>query len=243
MVLTEPYSKSALITGASRGIGKAVAERLAAKGYTIALLARDSQDLKDTAALVKSKGGTAIPCPVDMADLDSLPAYLSQVVSTLGSCSLLINNVGMGYTASLLDTPLADWQRILALNLTSAFLCIQAVLPTMRQAGGGTIINVVSIAGKQTFPNWGAYCVSKAGLLALSQVVNQEERSQGIRVTAFCPGAVDTPLWDTPTVQADFNRAGMLRSEEVADTLVHVALLPPTSVVEELVLMPAGGAF
>jgi NAD(P)-dependent dehydrogenase (short-subunit alcohol dehydrogenase family) len=241
MGLTEPCFKSALVTGASRGIGKAVAERLAAKGYTIALLARDSQDLRDTAALVESKGGKAIPYAVDMADVDRLPACLSQVVADLGSCSLLINNVGMGYTAPLLGTPLVDWQRILALNLTSAFLCIQAVLPTMRQAGGGTIVNVVSIAGKQVFPNWGAYCVSKAGLLALSQVVNQEERAQGIRVTAFCPGAVDTPLWDT--VQADFDRAAMLKVSDVADTLVHVALLPPAAVVEELVLMPTRGSF
>jgi NAD(P)-dependent dehydrogenase (short-subunit alcohol dehydrogenase family) len=168
---------------------------------------------------------------------------VADLVVRLGGVDILVNNAGMGYTAGLADTPLTDWQRVLDLNLTAAFQCIQAVLPAMRAAHRGTILNVVSIAGRQTFPDWGAYCVSKFGLLALSQTLAAEERPHGIRVCGFCPGAVNTPIWDTPTVKADFNRAAMLTPEIVAQTLVHVALLPESAAVEELVLMPRGGAF
>ncbi|MGB8699219.1 MAG: SDR family NAD(P)-dependent oxidoreductase, partial [Thermosynechococcaceae cyanobacterium] len=121
--------------------------------------------------------------------------------------------------------------------------CIQAVLPQMRSQGRGTIINVISIAGRQTFPNWGAYCASKFGLMGLTKTLAQEERSHGIRVVALCPGSVDTPIWDSETVQANFDRSLMLRPEDVADAIVHAALLPAHVVVDEWVLMPNTGTF
>jgi NADP-dependent 3-hydroxy acid dehydrogenase YdfG len=113
----------------------------------------------------------------------------------------------------------------------------------MQAQGRGTIINVVSIAGKQTFPDWGAYCVSKFGLMAFSKTLAAEVRSAGIRVVTLCPGAVNTPIWDTPTVQADFDRSTMLSPEMVAETVLYTLQLPMQAVVDELVLMPGGGAF
>jgi len=129
------------------------------------------------------------------------------------------------------------------LNVTSVLQCIQGVLPGMRERHQGTIINVASIAAHQTFPNWGAYCVSKFGLLALSKTLALEERPNGIRVTAVCPGSVNTPLWDTETVQADFDRSTMLTPEVVAQSILHAALLPDSAVIEELILMPNAGTF
>ena len=127
------------------------------------------------------------------------------------------------------------------LNLTSVFQCILGILPMMRARQRGTIINVASIAAKQPFPSWGAYCVSKAGLIALSKTLAAEERAQGIRVTAICPGAVNTELWDTETVHLNFERSAMLTPEMVAESILYTALLPEQAVVDELTLMPSAG--
>jgi short-subunit dehydrogenase len=119
------------------------------------------------------------------------------------------------------------------------FQCILGILPMMRDRGIGTIINVASIAGQQPFPNWGAYSVSKAGVIALSKALAAEERANGIRVNAICPGAVNTGLWDTETVHLDFDRSSMLTPEIVAQSILHTALLPEQAVFEELTLMPS----
>ena len=138
---------------------------------------------------------------------------------------------------------LQDWQQVLDLNLTSIFECIKAALPAMRSLGSSTIINVASIAAKSAFPNWGAYTVSKAGLVALSKVLSAEERANGVRVVTIYPGAVNTPIWDTDTVNADFDRSKMLTPDLVAQAIVDTVLLPQQAVIEELTLMPSAGAF
>lgn len=236
------HPQQALITGASQGIGLATAQRLAAQGYRVALVARSGSSLQQAVEKIESQGGAAVAYPMDLTEVEAVPAQLAQVLGSFGPCSLLVNNAGMGYTCPIADMPVADWQKVLALNLTAAFLCIQAVLPGMRQLKQGLILNVVSIAGKQVFPTWGAYSASKFGLMALTQAVAQEERSHGIRATAFCPGAVNTGLWDNDNVKADFDRESMLSVDEVADALVHLALMPRGAVVDEMVLMPAAGS-
>ena len=148
----------------------------------------------------------------------------------------------MGYTNPLSETSLADWQRVIDLNLTSVFGCILGVLPGMRDRATGTIINVASIAATNAFPGWGAYSVSKAGLIALSKTIAAEEREHGIRVVTISPGAVNTSIWDTDTVQADFNRSAMLSPQVVAQSILHAALLPEQAVIEEITLTPAAGA-
>ena len=179
---------------------------------------------------------------VELAELDQIQARLAEVIQDFGPFSVLVNNAGMGYTGALATTPLAHWQQVMDLNLTSVFQCIQASLPTLRSVGGGTIVNISSIAAKSAFPDWGAYTVSKAGLVALSKVLAVEERAHGIRVVIVTPGSVNTPLWDTETVQADFDRSQMLTPEIVAQTILSTVLLPSQAVIEDIVLMPAGGA-
>jgi NADP-dependent 3-hydroxy acid dehydrogenase YdfG len=236
-------SQRVLITGASRGIGKAAALAFAKAGVSSILLGRSIDGLQATAEEVRTLGAEAIAITVDLVEVDRVKSCLTQVIDQVGPIDILINNAGMAYTGSLADTPLADWQRIIDLNLTSPFQCIQAVLPQMRSRQRGTIINVISIAGRQTFPEWGAYCASKFGLMGMTKTLAQEERSYGIRVVALCPGAVNTPLWDSDTVQADFDRSQMLTPEDVADAIVHAALLPQHVVLDELVLMPNAGTF
>jgi NAD(P)-dependent dehydrogenase (short-subunit alcohol dehydrogenase family) len=175
--------------------------------------------------------------------VEQIKPQISQLLAQSGPVDILVNNAGMALTAALLETSLADWQQVLNLNLTAPFQCIQAVLPQMRTQGHGTIINVISVAGRQAFPEWGAYCASKFGLMGLTKTLAQEEKVRGIRVIALCPGAVNTPLWDSTTVQADFDRTLMLTADDVAQVIVAAALMPQHVVVDELVLMPNAGTF
>lgn len=235
--------KRALITGASRGIGKATALTLAAAGIDVALVGRSSEQLAEVAGAAQAHGVKAASYTLDLAQVEQVRDQISQILDAFGPIDILINNAGMGYTGSLMDTTLKDWQQVIDLNLTSAFQCIQAVLPSLRAKKDGQIINVVSIGGLQVFPDWGLYCVSKFGLLALSKTLAMEERANGIRVTAICPGSVNTPIWDTDTVHADFDRSKMLTPEQVAQSILHTIQMPASAVIEELILMPNSGTF
>ena len=233
----------ALVTGASTGIGKATALAFAQAGFDVLLVSRSQDKLTALADQIAALGqGQARGVAIDLADVEGVKASISEALNVFGRIDVLVNNAGMGYTGALIDMPLSDWQQVMALNLTSVFQCVQAVLPQMRQQGSGMIINVASIAARQAFPDWGAYGVSKAALVALSKAISVEERPHGIRVVTILPGAVNTPLWDTATVQADFDRSGMLTPGMVANAILQAALLPQDAVVEELTLMPSGGA-
>ncbi len=241
--MTVDSGQKVLITGASRGIGKACAIALAQAGYSLAIVSRNQAELDTVAQEIKDFGGQAFPYAMDLTDTAKVASHLQHILAQVGPIDILINNAGMAYTGTLGEMSLDLWQRIMTLNLTSAFQCIQAVLPGMRQQKSGTIVNVISVAGKQAFPEWGAYCASKFGLMGLTKSLAQEERSHGIRVVAFCPGSVNTPLWDTDTVQADFDRSAMLSPEDVAQTLVQTVSLPSHAVIEEILLMPNAGTF
>lgn len=233
----------AIITGASSGIGKATALAFAESGIEVALVSRSEAKLQALARSIEQKTATkAKAYPLDLAVVDRVTAQIADICSSFGPIDILVNNAGMGYTNSLEQTTLADWQYVLQLNLTSVFQCVRGVLPQMRERGSGTIINVASIAASNAFPDWGAYSVSKAGLAALGRALSVEERSNGIRTVTISPGSVNTSIWDTDTVQADFDRSAMLTPEIVAQSILHTALLPPQAVVESMVVMPSGGA-
>ncbi|HEY9812777.1 MAG TPA: SDR family oxidoreductase [Candidatus Sericytochromatia bacterium] len=235
--------KSALITGASSGIGKATALEFAKAGINLALVSRSPEKLEAVAQTAIEAGVKVKAYTLDLAEVEQVREKISAIASDFGSIDILVNNAGMGYTNTLSDTSLIDWQQVINLNLTSVFQCIQGILPMMRDREQGTIINVASIGAKQVFPEWGAYCVSKFGLMALSKTLAAEERQNGIRVTAICPGSVNSSLWDTETVRANFDRSAMLTPEVVAQSILHTALLPASAVIEELILMPNVGTF
>ncbi len=235
-------NRTAIITGASSGIGKATALAFAKTGINLALVGRSQAKLTAVAEAAEAVGVKAKTYVIDLSILDRVSAEIAAIGSDWDNIDILVNNAGMAYTNPIGDTALADWQRVIDLNLTSVFQCIQGVLPQMRQQKSGIIANISSIASKQVFPNWGTYSVSKFGLMALTQAVAGEERANGIRVTAICPGSVNTPLWDTDTVQADFDRSAMLTAEMVAEAVLYAVLAPAGAVVEEIVIMPSGGA-
>ncbi len=237
-----PKQLQAIITGASSGIGRATALAFAKSGISLALVSRSQDKLSVVVEAAEAVGVKAQAYPLDLANVTLVKEKINNIAQELGKVDILVNNAGMGYTNSLANTSLEEWQKVLDLNLTSVFQCIQGVLPQMRKQGTGTIVNVASIAAYNAFPDWGAYSVSKAGLVALTKALAVEERSNGIRAVTIAPGAVNTPIWDTDTVQADLNREAMLTPEIVAQSILHAVLLPSQAVIETMTIMPSGGA-
>lgn len=244
IIMNPPSNQlKAIVTGASSGIGKATAFAFAESGIEVALVSRSEAKLQALAQKIEQKTTVkAKAYPIDLAVVDRVTSQIAEICSSFGSIDILVNNAGMGYTNTLEQTSLTDWQEVIELNLTSVFQCVKGVLPQMRERGSGTIINVASIAASNAFPEWGAYSVSKAGLVALGRALSVEERSNGIRTVTISPGSVNTPIWDTDTVRADFDRSAMLTPEIVAQSILHAALLPPQAVVESMTVMPSGGA-
>jgi short-subunit dehydrogenase len=237
--MTNLNGQYALITGASSGIGRVTAIALAKLGVNLILISRSSDKLATVAEEAKAFGVSAETYPMDLAQVATVREQIAAIVAHQ-PIDILINNAGMAYTGNLDTMPLDDWQNLMNLNVTSVFQCVQAVLPTLRDRGGA-IVNIVSVAGQQVFPGWVGYCASKFALMALTRGIAAEERANGIRVTAVCPGSVNTSIWDTPTVDADFDRTAMLTPETVAATIVNVLSLPKSAVVEEVTVMPSAG--
>lgn len=182
-------SRTVLITGGSRGIGAATARRFAAQGDRVAILARESPDLRAVAAEL---GAPAIPC--DVADPEAILGAVAEVEAALGPIDVLINNAGIVHRAPLVGTPLARWRETFAVNLEAPFLLARACVPGMVDRGAGRIVNVASISGRLGTPNLTAYCASKWGLIGFTKALSEELRGTGVIVTAVCPGSVDTDM-------------------------------------------------
>lgn len=235
-------ARRVLVTGASSGIGEATARAFASAGFNVALVARSAEKLKALATELSALGVEATAYPMDLAALATVKHKVIALESTFGPIDVLVNSAGMGYTNSLGDTPLADWEQVMAINVTSVFQVVQAVMPGMRERSRGLIVNIASTAARESFPNWGAYGASKAALVALGRAIAKEEAANGIRVVTLSPGAVNTPIWDSETVQANFDRSAMIDAQTVAQTILHTALLPANAVISNLTITPAQGA-
>jgi len=233
---------TALITGASRGIGRRTAELLARKGWDLKLIARRGDQLEQLAAELRPMGVRVDVRSVDLTDPQAIHPELTGLLEQGSAPAVLINNAGAAYTGDLLAMPLERWQWLMQLNVTSVMQVCAAVVPAMRPSGG-LVINVNSHAARNAFPQWGAYCVSKAALASFTRCLAEEERAHGIRACTLTLGAVNTPLWDAETVQSDFDRRAMLTVDQAAETLVNLAEQPVNQVIEDLTLMPAAGAF
>jgi short-subunit dehydrogenase len=237
-----PSLPAVLITGASRGIGAAAARLFAAAGHDLLLLARSAPELEALATELRSLGRRVETTCLDLADAAAIAPAMGELLGRGLTPEVVINNAGAAYTGSLASMPLEQWQWLLQLNLTSVFQVCQSVLPSLRQRGGGHIINVSSHAARNAFPDWGAYCAGKAALASFSRCLAEEERSHGIRVSTLTLGAVNTPLWDSATVHSSFDRRAMLAPERAAEALVSLAQQPASQIVEDITLMPAAGA-
>lgn len=233
---------SVLITGATRGIGRSAALAFAQSGWDLLLVSRNATSLQTLTDTLATTGQRIVYQAIDLSKPEEIPQGVATLLSQGLTPSVLINNAGAAWTGKLLEMPLESWDWLLQLNLTSVFQMCSAVVPSMRSAGG-LVINVNSHAARNAFPNWGAYCSVKAALASFTRCLAEEERCNGIRACTLTLGAVDTSLWDSPTVQSSFDRGAMIPADQAAVTLLHLAEQPATQVVEDLTLMPATGAF
>ncbi|GAA3790154.1 SDR family oxidoreductase [Sphaerisporangium flaviroseum] len=182
----------AVVTGAASGIGRATALRLAREGYEVAMMDLDVTGLVETGALIQRAGGLAHPFTVDLCDPLAVGSVTREIAVTVGAPEVLVNVAGIGLSANVLETSDADWNRVMAVNLTGPFLTIRATLPLMLDRGSGVIVNIASVGGQVGLARRAAYCASKAGLVGLTRAVAVDHAREGIRCVAICPGTVET---------------------------------------------------
>jgi len=234
--------KLALITGATKGIGRSTAQTFAKAGWNLILLARDIQKLQNLKNELSKTGVQINILACDLSKFDKVDQQIYQCIESCGCPTVVINNAGFAYNGELVSMPLDKWQEIIQVNLTSVFQICSCIVPLMR-IKGGLIINVSSHAANNAFPQWGAYCVSKAALASFTKCLREEERKNSIRACTITLGSVNTPLWDSEFVNSDFNKDCMLSSAKVSDTILFIAEQPDSQLIEDLILMPATGAF
>ncbi len=231
--------KVAVVTGASRGIGLAIADGLAAAGFDIAISARGKAQLRAVEKKLSRPTIRILALRCDVREEESVTEFFAVVKREFGRLNVLVNNAGYaGPLKDIAETPLQLWRDNLDTNLTGTFLCTRAALPLMRR--GGTIVNNLSVGAKGYFPQMGAYVASKHGVMGFTLTLREELRPKGIRVIALMPGATDTELWKQFWPEAP--RARMMSPESVASAVVNAILLPANATVEELVITPTSGA-
>jgi len=229
----------AVVTGAGRGIGRAVAVRLAREGAAVALAARSASELDGAAREIAQAGGRALAVPTDVRQEAAVEALARRALAEWGRVDVLVNAAGLATFAPVTDSKLDDWDQMLAVNLRGAVLCCRAALPAMMGRHRGTIINVGSVVTSRSLAGSAAYTASKYALLGFSRVLAEEMRPHGVRVGVLSAGATDTPLWDAmPAAPA---RDRMLRADQVAEAALLMAGLGPNASLEEVTLLPAGG--
>jgi len=234
---TEPLLRGqvAVVTGAGRGIGAAIARQLAALGATTALCGRTQATLEQTATTIIDSGGQAEVIPCDVTVLHQLQHAAARVQSTFGRIDILVNNAGVGgFETPLHELAPEEWERVMNTNLRGVYYAIRAFSPMMIRAEAGHIINISSLAGKNPLRNGAAYAASKWGLNGLSYSVAEELRGHKVRVSVICPGSVETELG--PHTGKDPKK--MLQPDDVAHAVILLVTQAPQSFISEILLRP-----
>jgi short-subunit dehydrogenase len=228
--------KRYLITGASRGIGRAIAEKLAAPDVTLLLHGRDTVALAKTCKSVDSRCARVVRLIHDLA----LPKGVSELIAEVGNdpLDLLVNNAGVAVVKAFGEITMTEWEQTIGVNITAPFLLMQYFAPKMPP--GSSIVNILSIAAKTGYANWSAYCMSKFALEGFSQCVREELRDHKIRVVNIYPAATHTEIWDN--VAGDWPRSKMISATQVADAVAFALAQPPDVLVENITLGNLSGS-
>ncbi|GMU94270.1 MAG: 2-deoxy-D-gluconate 3-dehydrogenase [Candidatus Hydrogenedentota bacterium] len=236
--------KTALITGAGRGIGQGVALAFARQGCDIAAAARTANEVNATVDAVRRMGRRALALIVDVSKPRDVRGMVDATLETFGRIDILVNNAGYACFKPFVDLSLEEWQRTIDVNLTGVFLATKAVLPSMISRKTGRIINISSVAGLKPIVEQSAYCASKHGLSGLTKVLAMELREHGIGVHAICPGGVDTRL--AQEAMPDRDKSDWMSPEDIAHACLYLAGLSPRATTDEIVVRrfnsaPIGG--
>ncbi len=226
--------KVAVVTGASRGIGFAIARRLGLMGARVSICGRDAAKLEQSAATLQGEGIEVISAVADVARQDQILPFVQKTQKELGFIDILVNNAGIGLFGPFHECSEADWNRVMDTNLKSVFLVSRAVVPEMIRRQTGHIINISSLAGKNTFANGAIYCASKWGLMGLSGSMAEDLRGYGIRVSTICPGSVATEF----SGQSKKNPDKALQAEDIAHAVAALVTQSAGSFISEVHIRP-----
>lgn len=229
--------KTCVVTGATEGIGRAVAGALASRGARLAICARTTGSVERVVAELRASGATVAGGTCDVSEEQSVAAFAALVHAELGPVDVLINNAGLAYFVPVAEMRTADFDRIMAVNVRGTFLMTRAFLPDMLGRRRGHIVNIASLAGRNPVPNGAAYAAAKHAVLGFSKSLFAEVRTHGVRVTAICPGSVVTPFFEKSGAPLARPQA-KLQPEDVAETVIAALLLPERALVSELDIRP-----
>jgi 3-oxoacyl-[acyl-carrier protein] reductase len=231
-------AKTSLITGASRGIGFAIARKLGELGSRVSVCARDPKQLEAAAAELKRAGIHVLAMTADVTRPADIDAFVRQTEASLGPIEIAINNAGIGVFGPAHEASESQWDQVLDTNLKSVFLMTKAVTPGMIKRRSGHIINIASLAGKNAFAGGGLYCASKWGLLGFTQCAAEDLRGYGIRVSAICPGSVATEFSHGGGPAKGKDESKMLQPDDIAHAVAMLVMQAPESFISEVVMRP-----
>lgn len=232
--------KVAIVTGGSRGIGRAIAMALGDEGATVVLAARSVEKLAETAEQVRRTGGRAEPVVTELTDEESIKDLVQVTQERYDRLDILINNAGITHSARLEDTQTADWDRCWAVNARGPFLLCREALPLLKQAEAATIVNISSVVGVKGYPLQSAYTASKHALRGMTISLAEEMRGTNVRVHVICPGGVDTEM--VGRVRPDIDKADLIGPEEIAELVLYLVTRRGNAVVDELHVRRAASA-
>jgi NAD(P)-dependent dehydrogenase (short-subunit alcohol dehydrogenase family) len=233
--MADPGDRVALVTGATRGIGRAIAEALAEHGCNVVIAARRAADCRDAAQAITAKGrGRAAGIAADVSRHADCERLVQETVRTFGGLHILINNAGIGGFSPVERMDVAHWDRVIGTNLNSLFYCTHAALPHLKQKGGW-IINIGSLAGKNAFPGGAAYNASKFGLIGFSEALMQEVRHDGVRVSYIMPGSVATDFEGSSSGSADW----MIQPRDIAQIVIDLLETPARTLPSRIEVRPS----
>ncbi len=227
-------NKAAVVTGASRGIGRAIALRLGRMGASVAICARKRADIEHTAASFREEGIRVLPIVADVTLAGDVERLIEQTSAEFGEIEVLVNNAGIGLFGSFYERGESDWDTVLDTNLKAVFLTSRAVAARMIRSGRGHIINISSLASKSAFSGGALYCASKWGLMGLTACMAEDLRAHGVRVSVICPGSVNTEF----SPHSGRTSATLLQPEDVAHAVATLLTQNPQSFISEIDLRP-----